>query len=193
MGDLVLRARAAGVQVIVEGPGHLRADRIPTDVHVLDKVAHHAPTYYMGPLVTDVAPGYDHITNAIGATLAAAAGADFLCDVTPAEHLSLPKPEDIFLGVIATRIAAHAGDLVKGIPGAQEWDDRLSRARYELDWAEQARQAIDKKKFAEYRRATPTHTRACSICADYCPMKLFDEATGEVVNGAVEAIIGVGN
>jgi len=176
MSELVRRARLAGVQVIVEGPGHLRADLIASDVQLLKKVADGAPAYYMGPLVTDVAPGYDHITSAIGATLAASAGADFLCAVTAAEHLSLPQPDDIYLGVMAARIAAHAGDLSKRIPASQDWDDRLSKARYELDWTGQSSHAIDPQKFESLRRATPTRSPSCSICSDFCPMRIFAPA-----------------
>lgn len=171
MRALVGRARKAGVQVIAEGPGHLRLDQIGTDLAFLKSVTDGIPLYYMGPIVTDIAPGYDHITSAIGAAIAAAAGADLLCYITPAEHLGLPDAEDVFQGVIAHRIAAHAGDLAKGIKRAEEWDNRMAEARYRLDWTRQMEIAIDRERFGRYRAARPTKTKSCSICANLCPMK----------------------
>ena len=143
IGELVNRAQHAGVQVMVEGPGHLPLNQIEANVRLEKAICKGAPFYVLGPLVTDVAAGYDHITGAIGGAIAAAAGADFLCYVTPAEHLSLPDPEDVRQGVIASRIAAHAADIVKGVKGAQEWDRKMSVARKRLDWDEQARLSLD--------------------------------------------------
>ncbi|MCL6615152.1 MAG: phosphomethylpyrimidine synthase ThiC, partial [Firmicutes bacterium] len=143
LGTLARRAREAGVQVMIEGPGHMRLDEIALNVQLEKKLCEGAPFYVLGPLVTDVAPGYDDLTAAIGGAIAAAAGADFLCYVTSAEHLRLPNAEEVRRGVIAARIAAHAGDLVKGIPGAMEWARRMAIARKALDWEEQIKLAID--------------------------------------------------
>ncbi|GAI29455.1 unnamed protein product, partial [marine sediment metagenome] len=142
-GELVKRAREAGVQVFVEGPGHLPLDQVASNVQLAKSLCHKAPYYVLGPLVTDIGAGYDHITGAIGGAIAAAAGADFLCYVTPTEHLSLPDMEDVKQGVIASRIAAHAGDIVKEVKGAREWDEKMSRARKNLDWETQARLSLD--------------------------------------------------
>jgi len=143
LGELVRRARIAGVQVMVEGPGHIPLHQVETNVRMAKSLCGGAPFYVLGPLVTDVAAGYDHITGAIGGALAAWAGADFLCYVTPAEHLGLPEAEDVRQGVIASRIAAHAADIAKGIPRAADWDYKMSLARKELDWAAQARLSLE--------------------------------------------------
>jgi phosphomethylpyrimidine synthase len=143
LGELVDRAREQGVQAMVEGPGHLPLQEIATNVQLEKKLCRQAPFYVLGPLVTDVAPGYDHLVSAIGGAIAAAAGADFLCYVTPAEHLGLPGLEDVRQGVVAARIAAHAGDIAKGVPGALDWDKAMSTARKALDWDKQCQLAID--------------------------------------------------
>ncbi|MBI2873945.1 MAG: phosphomethylpyrimidine synthase ThiC [Firmicutes bacterium] len=173
LGELVAVAREAGVQVMVEGPGHVPLDQVAANVQIQKRICHGAPFYVLGPLVTDVAPGYDHITSAIGGALAASAGADFLCYVTPAEHLGLPCPEDVREGVIAARIAGHAADLVKGVPGAWEWDRAMSKARKSLQWERQIALAIDPVK-AERVRAerNPGEIDVCTMCGQYCAMKI---------------------
>ncbi|MBP2633549.1 MAG: Phosphomethylpyrimidine synthase [Firmicutes bacterium] len=176
LGELVDRAWAKGVQVLVEGPGHVPFDQIAANMKLQKQLCRNAPFYVLGPLVTDVAPGYDHITSAIGGTLAAANGADFLCYVTPAEHLALPTLEDVHEGVIASRIAAHAADIVKGIPGAKEWDLKMAKARKALDWQKQIELAIDPVKAKAKRGARNAEgTEACSMCGDYCAMKIVSE------------------
>ncbi|MBF0169672.1 MAG: phosphomethylpyrimidine synthase ThiC [Nitrospinae bacterium] len=172
LGELAKRARDAGVQVMIEGPGHMPLDQIVANMKLQKRLCDNAPFYVLGPLVTDVAPGYDHITSAIGGTVAAGAGADFLCYVTPAEHLRLPTLQDVHEGVIATRIAAHAGDIAKGIPGARDWDDNMARARKRLDWNEQYRLAIDPER-ARARRAetNPSDDSVCTMCAALCSIK----------------------
>ncbi len=174
LGELVLRAREAGVQVFVEGPGHMPMDQIAANVVLMKRLCYDAPFYVLGPLVTDVAPGYDHITGAIGGAICAMAGADFLCYVTPAEHLGLPDVQDVIEGVIASRIAAHAADIARGLPGARDWDDRLSRARAARDWQAQAELAIDPGKVYRVRNERPAHDpKVCSMCGKFCSMKLF--------------------
>jgi phosphomethylpyrimidine synthase len=175
LGELVKRAREAGVQVMVEGPGHVPLDQIEMNVHLEKRVCHGAPFYVLGPLVTDIAPGYDHIVAAIGGAIAAAAGADFLCYVTPAEHLGLPTDDDVREGLIASRIAAHAADIVKGVPGALERDLELARARKRLDWETQRKLAIDPAKFAAVRKRRKTRSKACSMCGDFCAMRIVGE------------------
>ena len=178
IGELVQRAQQAGVQVMVEGPGHLPLNQIEANVQLEKAICKGAPFYVLGPLVTDIAAGYDHITGAIGGAIAAAAGTDFLCYVTPAEHLSLPDPEDVRQGVIASRIAAHAGDIVKGVRGAQEWDMKMSKARKGLDWEEQARLSLNPELS---RRVHSKHTSAgsaCSMCGEYCAMELVEKYLG---------------
>ncbi|MBM3498228.1 MAG: phosphomethylpyrimidine synthase ThiC [Armatimonadetes bacterium] len=173
IGELVDRAREAGVPAFVEGPGHMPLDQIAANVVLQKRLCHGAPFYVLGPLVTDVAPGYDHITGAIGGAICAAAGADFLCDVTPAEHLSLPTERDIIDGVMASRIAGHAADLVKGLPGAAEWDAQMSHARKALDWRGMAALAMDREKVETAREqgALAGH-EACTMCGRYCSMKV---------------------
>jgi phosphomethylpyrimidine synthase len=175
LGELVQRAREAGVQVMVEGPGHVPLDQIEMNMHLEKRVCQGAPFYVLGPLVTDIAPGYDHIVSAIGGAIAAAAGADFLCYVTPAEHLGLPTDDDVREGLIASRIAAHAADIVKGVPGALERDFELARARKRLDWETQRKLAIDPVKFAAVRKRRKSKSKACSMCGDFCAMRIVGE------------------
>ncbi len=175
LGELVKRALEAGVQVMVEGPGHVPLDQIEMNVKLQKRVCHEAPFYVLGPLVTDIAPGYDHIVAAIGGAVAAAAGADFLCYVTPSEHLGLPSVDDVREGLVASRIAAHAADIVKNVPGARERDLELSRARKRLDWEGQKALAIDPRKFGVVRRERKTRTKACSMCGDFCAMRIVSE------------------
>ena len=172
LGELVERAWAAGVQVMVEGPGHLPLNQIETNIQLQKSVCKGAPFYVLGPLVTDIAAGYDHITGAIGGALAAAAGADFLCYVTPSEHLSLPDTEDVRQGVIASRIAAHAADIAKGVTGSKDWDRQMSVARKELDWDEQARLSLDPERSRLGHRKHASSGKACSMCGDYCAMEI---------------------
>ncbi|MGP1470510.1 MAG: phosphomethylpyrimidine synthase ThiC [Schwartzia sp. (in: firmicutes)] len=176
LGELVDRAWARGVQVMVEGPGHVPFDQIAANIELEKRLCHGAPFYVLGPLVTDVAPGYDHITSAIGGTLAAVSGADFLCYVTPAEHLALPTLQDVHDGVIASRIAAHAADIVKGVPGAMAWDLAMAKARKALDWEAQMDLAID-PEVARAKRATreAADTDACSMCGNYCAVKIVTQ------------------
>jgi len=178
LGELVNRAQRAGVQVMVEGPGHLPLNQIETNVHLQKAICKGAPFYVLGPLVTDVAAGYDHITGAIGGAIAAAAGTDFLCYVTPAEHLSLPDPEDVRQGVIASRIAAHAGDIVKGVKGASQWDLKMSMARKKLDWEEQARLSLDPERSRQFHSKHNSTGSACSMCGQYCAMELVEKFLG---------------
>lgn len=176
LGELVDRARAAGVQAMVEGPGHVPMDQIAANVTLEKRLCDGAPFYVLGPLVTDVAPGYDHITSAIGGAIAAMSGADFLCYVTPTEHLGLPTVDDVRDGVIAARIAGHAADIVKGIPGAWEWDREMSAARKSLDWRKQLDLAIDpaKARSVRQKRSMPEE-KECSMCSSYCAMRVVEE------------------
>ena len=177
-GELVQRAQQAGIQVMVEGPGHLPLNQIETNVRLEKAICKGAPFYVLGPLVTDVAAGYDHITGAIGGAIAAAAGTDFLCYVTPAEHLSLPDPEDVRQGVIASRIAAHAADIVKGVKGASEWDMKMSVARKKFDWKEQARLSLDPERSRQARSKHASAGSACSMCGEFCAMELVEKYLG---------------
>lgn len=173
IGELVDRAREAGVPAFVEGPGHMPMDQIAANVTLQKRLCHGAPFYVLGPLVTDVAPGYDHITGAIGGAICAAAGADYLCDVTPAEHLSLPSVQDIIDGTMASRIAAHAADIVKGVPGAADWDREMSEARKALDWDKMAALAMNSGRVQQARQeAEDGDHEACSMCGRYCSMKV---------------------
>lgn len=179
LGGLVKRAREAGVQVMVEGPGHVPLDQIVANMKLEKRICHDAPFYVLGPLVTDVAPGYDHITSAIGGAIAAANGADFLCYVTPAEHLGLPTKEDVKEGVIAARIAGHAADLVKGVKGAWEWDLEMAKARKKLDWPQQIALAIDPEKAARMRsEKNDDEQEACTMCGQFCAYKLISSYLG---------------
>ncbi|CCO08083.1 phosphomethylpyrimidine synthase ThiC [Desulforamulus hydrothermalis] len=184
LGELTDRARAAGVQVMVEGPGHVPLDQIAANVQVQKTLCQGAPFYVLGPLVTDIAPGYDHITAAIGGAVAAAAGADFLCYVTPAEHLGLPTLEDVREGIMACRLAAHAADIAKGVPGALEWDRQMSAARKALDWDKQTALALDPRKAARFRQErNPDGHEACTMCGDYCAMKIVGQYLGKASAG----------
>jgi phosphomethylpyrimidine synthase len=173
LGDLTLTAWEHGVQVMIEGPGHIPLDQIEMNVRLQKRVCHNAPFYVLGPLVTDVAPGYDHITGAIGAAVAASAGADLLCYVTPSEHLALPDARDVHEGVIAFRIAAHSADLAKGVPGAREWDDTISQARRDFRWMDQIGLAIDPVRAREYRERdeVPLDYEGCTMCGELCSMR----------------------
>lgn len=175
LGELVVRARKAGVQVMVEGPGHMPLNDIRMNVEVAKKLCHGAPLYVLGPIVTDVAPGYDHITAAIGGTLSAACGADFLCYVTPAEHLRLPDIQDVHEGIVASKIACHAADIVKKVPGAAQWDEEMSWARRRVDFKRMIPLAIDPEKAKSYRESSqPEEEQTCTMCGPKCPMKTLD-------------------
>ncbi len=174
LGELVKRAMEAGIQTMVEGPGHLPLDQVANNVQLEKSLCHGAPFYVLGPLVTDIGAGYDHITGAIGGAIAAAAGADFLCYVTPSEHLSLPDVEDVKEGVIASRIAAHAGDIVKGVKGARERDEKMARARKALDWETQAKLSLDPEHAQRIHSKLPTTGATCSMCGKYCAMAIVD-------------------
>lgn len=177
LGQLTQTAWEQGVQIMIEGPGHVPLDQIKTNIQLEKKICQNAPFYVLGPLVTDVAPGYDHITSAIGGAIAASEGADFLCYVTPGEHLKLPDVEDVRQGVISTRIAAHAADIVKGVPGAAEWDFAMSKARKELDWKTQADLAMDSERVTAVReKITLQEDDVCSMCGEFCAIKLVEEA-----------------
>ena len=178
IGELVERSRAAGVQVMVEGPGHMPLDQIAANVQLEKLVCKGAPFYVLGPLVTDVGAGYDHITAAIGGAIAAAYGADYLCYVTPSEHLSLPDANDVREGVLATRLAAHAGDIVKGVKGALDWDLKMSLARKNLDWQEQMKLALDPGRATKARAQHDTSGSGCSMCGQYCAMELVAQYLG---------------
>lgn len=179
LGRLARRAWNRGVQVMIEGPGHVPIDQIEKNVALEKKYCHGAPFYVLGPLVTDIAPGYDHITSAIGGAMAASFGADFLCYVTPAEHLRHPTVGDVAEGVIASRIAAHAGDLVKRRKVALDWDRNISVARKARDWKRQIRLAIDPKKAKEYRLSSkPELSNVCTMCGKYCSIKLMEDCAG---------------
>ena len=175
IGELVERARNAGVQAMVEGPGHLPLNHIEANVKLEKTICKGAPFYVLGPLVTDIAAGYDHITGAIGGAIAAAAGADFLCYVTPAEHLSIPDPEDVREGVIASRIAAHAADIVKGVKGAAEQDRQMAVARKKLDWEEQARLSLNPTLARRVHSKHASSGSACSMCGQFCAMELVEK------------------
>jgi len=178
LAELVERARAAGVQVMVEGPGHVPLDQIVTNVQLEKQLCQGAPFYVLGPLVTDIAAGYDHIAGAIGGAIAAVAGADFLCYVTPSEHLSLPNADDVKEGVIAARIAAHAADIVKGVKDAANWDKRMSTARNNLNWEEQIRLSLNPTKARRVHARFPTKGATCSMCGAYCAMALVEKYLG---------------
>ncbi|MDR3084894.1 MAG: phosphomethylpyrimidine synthase ThiC, partial [Christensenellaceae bacterium] len=186
LGELTKRAWAQDVQVMIEGPGHMRLDQIAANVELERSLCHGAPYYVLGPLVTDIAPGYDHITSAIGGTVAAASGAAFLCYVTPAEHLRLPDESDVREGIVAAKIAAHAGDLAKGIPHAADWDDAMSRARQALDWEGMFSLAIDPQRARQiYDEAPFKAEEGCTMCGKMCAMRNMNK----ILNGeAVTAI-----
>jgi phosphomethylpyrimidine synthase len=172
LGELTQRAWEKNVQVIIEGPGHMAIGEIAGNMMLEKRLCHGAPFYVLGPVVTDVAPGYDHITSAIGGAVAASSGADFLCYVTPAEHLRLPDLDDMKEGIIATRIAAHVADIAKGIPGARDWDDHMSRARAALDWETMLGLAMDPEKPRRYRQSSiPEHADSCTMCGKMCAVR----------------------
>lgn len=176
LGELALRSRKKNVQVMIEGPGHVPLNQIKKNVELQKKICHGAPFYVLGPLVTDVACGYDHITSAIGGALAASYGADFLCYVTPAEHLRLPSLEDVREGVIASRIAAHAADIAKGITSALLWDKNISQARKKRDWKKQIGLSIDPVKAGLYRKSSkPNMLDVCTMCGNYCSIKICEK------------------
>ena len=179
IGHLTKRAWEKDVQVMVEGPGHMALSEIQANMILEKRLCHGAPFYVLGPLITDIAPGYDHITSAIGGAVAAASGADFLCYVTPAEHLRLPDLNDVREGIIAAKIAAHAGDIAKGLPGAREIDNRMSDARRRLDWEEMFGLALDGKKAREYfESALPADQHSCSMCGKMCAMRTTNRTLG---------------
>ncbi|AZV58087.1 phosphomethylpyrimidine synthase ThiC [Clostridium sp. AWRP] len=172
LGELAKRAWERNVQVMIEGPGHMSLDEIKANMQIEKKLCHNAPFYVLGPLVTDIAPGYDHITSAIGGAIAASSGADFLCYVTPAEHLRLPNLEDMKEGIIATKIAAHAGDIAKGIKGARDWDNAMSKARRELNWKKIFDLSIDPEKARRYREESkPEDEHTCTMCGKMCAVR----------------------
>lgn len=184
LGELTKRAWAKDVQVIVEGPGHVPMDQIAANMKVQETICGGAPFYVLGPLVTDIAPGYDHITAAIGGAIAASHGAAFLCYVTPAEHLALPNLQDVKDGIIASKIAAHAADIAKGVRGARDIDNKMADARRELDWEGQWACAIDPetaKKIREDR--SPEHEDTCSMCGKFCAVRSMNKAlSGEIID-----------
>ena len=184
LGELTRRAWEKNVQVMIEGPGHMPLDQIAANMKIQQSVCKGTPFYVLGPLVTDVAPGYDHITAAIGGAIAASAGASFLCYVTPAEHLRLPNRDDVKEGIIASRIAAHAADIAKGIPGAKEWDRKMAQARARLDWEEQFSLAIAPEKARRYRaESKPEKEDTCSMCGNFCAVKNMNRIlSGEIVS-----------
>lgn len=172
IGHLTKRAWDADVQVLVEGPGHMAMNEIAANMAMEKRLCHGAPFYVLGPLVTDIAPGYDHITSAIGGAIAAANGANFLCYVTPAEHLRLPDLDDVREGIMASKIAAHAADIANGLPGARDRDNAMSTARHKLDWEEMFRLAIDPEKARRYYESTPPAERhTCSMCGKMCAVR----------------------
>jgi phosphomethylpyrimidine synthase len=172
LGNLTQRAWDKDVQVMVEGPGHMAMNEIAANMVMQKRICHNAPFYVLGPLVTDIAPGYDHITSAIGGAIAAANGADFLCYVTPAEHLRLPDLNDVKEGIVASKIAAHAADIAKGIPHARDLDNKMAEARHNLDWDEMFKIAIDSEKAEAYFESTPPADRhTCSMCGKMCAVR----------------------
>lgn len=172
LGELTQRAWDKNVQVMIEGPGHMPLNQIQANMEIQQTICKGAPFYVLGPLVTDVAPGYDHITSAIGGAIAATYGASFLCYVTPAEHLRLPTVDDVKEGIIASRIAAHAADIAKGLPGATDWDHEMSEARRELDWERQFELAMDPEKARRYRaESKPEKEDTCTMCGKMCAVR----------------------
>ena len=186
LGELTKRAWAHNVQVMVEGPGHVPLDQVAANMQVQQSICMGAPFYVLGPLVTDIAPGYDHITAAIGGAVAAMSGAAFLCYVTPAEHLALPNVEDVKQGIIASKIAAHAADIAKGIPGARERDDQMADARRALDWDGQFACALDPetaKAIRDSRKPEDDHSDTCSMCGKFCAVRSMNKAlAGEMID-----------
>jgi len=180
LGELTKRAWEKNVQVMIEGPGHMAINEIAANMLLEKRLCHNAPFYVLGPIVTDIAPGYDHITSAIGGAIAAANGADFLCYVTPAEHLRLPSLDDMKEGIIASRIAAHSADIANNIKGARQWDNRMAAARKKLDWDAQFAEAIDYEKAVSYRNSSvPINSQTCTMCGEMCAVKNMNK----VLNG----------
>ena len=170
---------------MIEGPGHMPLNQIAANMEIQKTLCYGAPFYVLGPIVTDVAPGYDHITSAIGGAIAATHGASFLCYVTPAEHLRLPNLDDVKEGIIATKIAAHAADIAKGIEGASDWDNEMSLARKELDWEKMFELCIDPQKARRYRQeAKPEKEDTCSMCGNFCAVK----NTNRILDGEIVSI-----
>ncbi len=179
LGELTKRAWEHDVQVMVEGPGHMAMNQIAANMIMEKRLCHGAPFYVLGPLVTDVAPGYDHITSAIGGAIAAANGADFLCYVTPAEHLRLPDLDDMREGIIASRIAAHAADIAKGVKGAMDWDNKMADARREIDWDKMFDLALEPEKPRAYRASSkPREENTCTMCGEQCAVKNMNKILG---------------
>lgn len=180
LGELTKRAWDRNVQVIIEGPGHMAINEIEANMILQKRLCHGAPFYVLGPLVTDVAPGYDHITSAIGGAIAATYGADFLCYVTPAEHLRLPNLDDMKEGIVAVKIAAHAADIAKGIKGARNWDNEMSKARADIDWNKMFELALEPEKAKKYRAESKPHDEeSCTMCGKMCSMRTMKK----VLNG----------
>ncbi len=188
LGNLTKRAWEKDVQVMVEGPGHMAMNEIEANMKLQKRICHNAPFYVLGPLVTDIAPGYDHITSAIGGAIAAASGADFLCYVTPAEHLRLPDVNDVKEGIMASKIAAHAADIAKGLPGAREQDDKMAEARHKVEWEEMFKYAIDPDKARTYFESVPPEDRhTCSMCGKMCAVRTTNKIlAGEKVEFCTE-------
>lgn len=184
LGNLAKRAWDKDVQVMIEGPGHMPLNQIAANMEIQKTLCHGAPFYVLGPIVTDIAPGYDHITSAIGGTVAAMNGASFLCYVTPAEHLRLPDVDDVKEGIIAARIAAHAADIAKGVPHAMDWDNEMAVARKKLDWNAMFDLAIDPEKARRYRESSrPEKEDTCSMCGNFCAVKNMNRILdGEIVS-----------
>ncbi len=184
LGELTKRAWEKNVQVMIEGPGHMALDEIEANMILEKRLCHGAPFYVLGPLVTDIAPGYDHITGAIGGAIAAAKGADILCYVTPAEHLRLPTVDDMKEGIIASKIAAHAGDIAKKLPGARAWDNKMSYARQNLDWDTMFELALDPDKAKSYRAGSkPEDEKTCTMCGKMCAVRTLNKVlNGEDIN-----------
>lgn len=172
LGELTKRAWEKDVQVMIEGPGHMPINQIAANMEIQKTLCHGAPFYVLGPIVTDIAPGYDHITSAIGGAIAASSGAAFLCYVTPAEHLRLPDVDDVKEGIVAAKIAAHAADIAKNVPGAIDWDNKMSDARHKLDWEQMFSLALDPEKSRRYRESSiPEKEDTCSMCGNFCAVK----------------------
>ncbi len=181
LAGCVEKAQDAGVQLIIEGPGHVPINQIVSNVHLAKKLCYGAPLYLLGPIVTDVAAGYDHITSAIGGAIAGLAGADFLCYVTPNEHLALPGIEDVEEGVVAARIAAHAADIGRGNIQAQQWDNKMAQVRYKRDWQQQEHLSINPVRFKKIRSSQQAHPdKVCNMCGKYCAMKIMDETIKKI-------------
>jgi phosphomethylpyrimidine synthase len=180
LGELRDRALAEGVQTIIEGPGHVPLNQVELNIKMQKEICKGAPFYVLGPLVTDIGMGYDHITAAIGGAIAGAAGADFLCYVTPSEHIRLPNSDDVREGVVASRIAAHAADIAKGIPGAIEKDKKMAQYRKNLDWEGQMSLSFDPDRVREWRgQVPPSLTEVCSMCGEFCAIKTVERALGK--------------